>query len=276
MTSYINSKKPFKYSHLDRRFGSNYIISTKENYNDFAYDQIPNTLCYILLKHLPLEIIGMIWNIKVIREDADFCEYIKILRSPIKPVVGIRLRSGRKLFMNTTHLGVFCNSITTYVFDKNIKNTTKIDMLHSTFLRWYEYLKINIELDSCSNLLNAMVTKIKEFTREAAIKSFEKKNDVWDNEMQRDGIILKLDDCMYYIDNFMCITSYEPCECCKKFDEYVNLNKYSKKKSFVEYFPQFDDSDFPQDQFWVHNANNYLLPAQADNWGNEDYPYGYG
>jgi hypothetical protein len=75
----------------------------------------------------------------------------------------------------------------------------------------------------------------------------------------------------------MCITSYEPCECCKKFDEYVNLNKYSKKKSFVEYFPKYDDNyDQSNDQYWVHNANNYIVPEQADNWGDEDYPYGYG
>jgi hypothetical protein len=276
MTTNINTKQPFKYSHIDRRFDSNYVISTEENYHDYNYEQIPKNLCYILLKHLPLEIIGIIWNIKVIREDADFCEYIKILHKPTKPVCGIHLRSGRKLFMNDTHMGVFCNSITTYVFDKKIKNTIKIDMLHSTFLMWYEYLKTNIGTDSCIRLLSAMVIKIKEFTRQAAIRSLETKNDIWDNETQRDRIIRKLDDCIYYIDNYHCITCLEPCACCIKFDEYVNLNKYSKKKSFVEYFPQYDDSVFSEDQFWIHNYNNYLLPAQEDNWGYEDYPYGFG
>ena len=106
--------------------------------------------------------------------------------------------------------------------------------------------------------------------------NFQKKNNIWDNEKQRDKIICKLDDCMYYIDNYNCITCLEPCVCCKLFDEYVNLNKYSKKKSFLEYFPQYYDYDFPEDQFWIHNSNNYLLPAQADNWGYEDYPEGYG
>ena len=277
MTTYINTKNPFKYSYLERRFDRNYTISIQENYHDHAYEQIPKNLYYILLKYLPLEIIGIIWNITIIREDADFCEYIKILHKPTKPVCGIHLRSGRKLFMNDTHMGVFCNSITTYVFDKKIKETIKIDMLHSTFLMWYEYLKTNIKSDNCSNMLNAMTTKIKEFTRQVAIQSFQKKNDVWDNEKQRDKIICKLEDCMYYIDNYHCITCLKPCECCKKFDEYVNLNNYSKKKSFVEYFPQYDENyDLSNDQYWLHNSNNYLLPAQADNWGYEDYPDGYG
>ena len=268
MTNNINTKKPFKYSHLERRIDANYVVSTEENYTNHAYDEIPKQIYYILLKHIPIEIIGIIWNIKVIREDADFCEYIKILHRPTTPALGMFLRSGRKLYMNDTHIGVFCNSITTYVFDKKIKNTIKIDMLHSTFLMWFEYLSINQRyMDSCKNLLEVMVSKIKEFTIQATVRSFDIKNDIWDNVTQRDKIIRKLDDCLYYIDNFKCITSLHPCGLCKSFDDYVNVDKYSKKKSFLEYFPQFDNCNY-------YRQDNYN--TQADNWGNEEYPDGYG
>ena len=256
----INPKKPFKYSHIDRRIDSNYVV-IKENYYDHSYEYIPKLVCYMLLQHLPLEIIGIIWNIKTIREDTDFCDYIKLLKPDMfKLNSGITLRNTKLLHMNTTHFGVFINSFNSIIFrkinygyDTLYSNYTSniINDLHKCFITWYEYLQTNILEPDIKRQLQIIELKITDFYYSFATHYPQKRNMLWYNSKQRDRLFLKIKDCMYYIHNFSCIlytstrgvfdnydqTQY--CYKCRDFDIYVNSDIYSKDKSFFEYFPNY-------------------------------------
>ena len=249
----INPKKPFKYSHIDRRIDSNYVV-IKENYYDRAYEYIPKFLCVMLLRHLPLEIIGMIWNIKAIREDTDFCDYMKLLKPDMfKLNSGIKLRNTKLLHMNTTHFGVFINIFNSiiyrklnYGYDTVYSNYTSniINDLHKCFITWYEYLQTNIldpdikdqlQITEISAKYSFIIEfKIINFYESFVTRYSQKRNIIWYNSKQRDRLFLKIKDCMYYIHNFSCIlyTSTRDvlseiddsnyCYKCRDFDLYVN------------------------------------------------------
>jgi hypothetical protein len=268
----INPKKPFKYNYYDRRFSENIII-VKEMYRDNCYDLVPKELYYILLRFMPLEIIGMIWNIKIIIEDVDFHRYIDYIHSPHNYTVtkSMRLRSGKHLCYNNTHIGIFCNSLNSLSYDKNIKKAHIIEALHYNFLKWYEYLKHNNNTPNFKKLINIMELKINEFYTFIVTQYNTKRNDIWYNYNQKNSLFLKIKDCKYFIYNYNCITSSNPCYNCQCFDAYVNLNDYSKKKSFFEYFPQYRNYIHVRDdyEFYPDYSNPHGDPTeyQADSWG---------
>jgi len=268
----INPKKPFKYSYYDRRFSENIII-VAEMYNDNCFDLVPKELYYILLRFMPLEIIGMIWNIKIIIEDVDFHRYIDYIHSPHNYTVtkSMRLRSGKHLCYNNTHIGVFCNSLNSLSYDKNIKKAHIIENLHYNFLKWYEYLKHNNNIQNFKKLINIMELKINEFYTYIVTHYNTKRNTVWYNYIQKNRLFLKIKDCKYFIYNYDCITSRNPCKNCQCFDSYVNLNDYNKKKSFFEYFPEYRNYIHVSDdyEFYPEYSHPHGDPTeyQDDSWG---------
>ena len=55
--------KLFKYSYWDRRYDKDYMI-VPENYYDREYETIPLEVYWLFLRFVPVEMIGIIWNIK--------------------------------------------------------------------------------------------------------------------------------------------------------------------------------------------------------------------
>ena len=223
--------KLFKYSYYDRRYDKDYMI-VPENYYDREYETIPLEVYWLFLRFVPVEMIGIIWNIKTILDDVDFRNYMNYIYSYENSNMknsGMQLRSRRTLFIPNTHGGLLANemfSLITY----NYTPQQKIDKLYNLVFKWYEFVKNN---NYHKKIESVIKSKINQFYYEIVACWYVPKNYWWKNKTQKKKLFEKLALCRYYIANFdyiVCNHYGDTSNNFEDFDLFVNEGKPLKKE----------------------------------------------
>lgn len=238
----------FKYSYWDRRNDKDYMI-VPENYYDREYETIPLEIYWLFLRFVPVEMIGIIWNIKIILDDVDFRNYMNYIYSYENSNMknsGMQLRSRRTLFIPNTHGGLLANEMFSLI-NYNYTPQQKIDKLYNLVFKWYEFIKNNYYHKKIEDVIKS---KINQFYYEIVASWYVTKNYWWKNEIQKKKLFEKLALCRYYIANFNYIACYhydDTSNNFKDFDLFVNEGKPLKKEFLKE----------------ICEVSNY----QEDSWG---------
>lgn len=207
---------------------------------DPSFYRISNILefipTYLYESLIPNEIIAIIWSIKLLQEDFEFEEYAKDLTNEknTKLVEVYKLRNKKiykyniigKLFYECTYI-FRINDINSTLVNKEYKT---IKLLNNLFFKYYEWIiNVNNDYNIFINLINTFEYKVNKFYNE--IKNNESK--IKSKSFKRKALTM-LSNMKYFIDNFNCITSYNPCNNCCKFNKHIfkYLDNYKKNDNF--------------------------------------------
>ena len=217
----------FKYNYLERRFyKSNY------NYSDYIFSKIIKVLPLELFKcdKLPIEMVVIIYTIKLLLEEKDFEIYMQELYSNSETELYLIYKLRNRSIYKKNTLGYLEYNLVSMIQFQQKKNKNKIGLkllklYRSVMFNFYEWLKTAYRLTHKNNLLkliDVLTRKIYQFKLDIIqndIRSIAFNNDDEINEGKE-----IINSIIFLIEHFSCRISPTPCNKCYKFDLYVNEN----------------------------------------------------